>query len=101
MVLILTYREAPFVGKFPALCSYTCFALFYSTSLVIIILQAGSPALGWIRRGPLAALGIISYGVYLFHKPFHTLFANAMGISDTYLTFPRGPYYLILELSTT
>ena len=94
----MVFREAPFVGRLAALCSYTCFALFYAHTLVIILLKAGSPALAWIRRGPLAGLGIISYGVYLFHKPFHTIFANALGISDTYLTFGNGALYLLLEL---
>jgi peptidoglycan/LPS O-acetylase OafA/YrhL len=99
LVGLLTLGEAPFVGRVPALLSYTCFALFYTATLVIIVARAGSPALGWIRRGPLAGLGIISYGVYLFHKPFHTLFANAMGLSDTYLTFGWGALYLPLELA--
>ncbi len=94
----LAFIEAPFVGRVPTLFSYTCFALFYCLSLVIILLKAGSPALGWIRRGPLAGLGIISYGVYLFHKPFHTLFAHAVGLSDTYLTFGRGALFLPLEV---
>jgi peptidoglycan/LPS O-acetylase OafA/YrhL len=98
LVLVLVFSEAPFVGRLPALFSYTCVALFYAHTLVIILLRAGSPALAWIRRGPLAGLGIISYGVYLFHKPFHTLFANALNISDTYLTFGNGPLYLLLEL---
>jgi peptidoglycan/LPS O-acetylase OafA/YrhL len=98
LVVILTVSESPFVGSVPALFSYACFALFYSVTLVIILLRAGSPGLGWMRRGPLAGLGIISYGVYLFHKPFHTLFANAMHISDTYLTFGKGALYLPLEL---
>jgi peptidoglycan/LPS O-acetylase OafA/YrhL len=98
LVLVLVVREAPFVGRLAALCSYACFALFYAHTLVIILLGAGSRALAWIRRGPLAGLGIISYGVYLFHKPFHTLFANALNISDTYLTFGNGALYLLLEL---
>jgi peptidoglycan/LPS O-acetylase OafA/YrhL len=98
LVLVLVRYEAPFVGKLPALISYTCFALFYAHTLVIMLLGAGSPALAWVRRGPLAGLGIISYGVYLFHKPFHTLFANALNISDTYLTFGNGALYLPLEL---
>jgi peptidoglycan/LPS O-acetylase OafA/YrhL len=98
LVLTLTFTESPFVGKVPALFSYTCFALFYSLSLVLILLKSGSPGLGWIRRGPLAGLGIISYGVYLFHKPFHVLFANAMSLPDAYLTLGRGTLYLALEL---
>jgi peptidoglycan/LPS O-acetylase OafA/YrhL len=100
-VLFLTFTEAPFIGKIPALFSYACFAVFYSLSLVIIVLRAGSPTLAWIRRGPLAGLGIISYGVYLFHKPFHFLFADRMKITDSYLTFPGGAGYLLLELSLT
>jgi len=99
LVLLLTFSEAPFVGRVPALFSYACFALFYSLSVVIIVLRAGSPGLGWIRGGPLAALGIISYGVYLFHKPFHLLFSSAMGIPDAYLTLPGGVGYLLLELA--
>jgi peptidoglycan/LPS O-acetylase OafA/YrhL len=98
-VVALTFSESPFVGKKPALFSYACFALFYSLTVVIIVLKTGSPAMGWIRRGPLAALGIVSYGVYLFHKPFHYLFADALKIPDTYLTFPGGGWYLLLELS--
>ncbi len=98
-VLLLTFSEAPFIGKVPALFSYACFAVFYSLSLVIIVLKAGSPALGWIRRGPLAGLGIISYGVYLFHKPFHYLFADHMKMPEGYLTFPGGGRYLLLEVS--
>lgn len=98
LVVALALSEAPFVGKMPALFSYACFALFYAHTLVIILLIAGSPALGWLRRGPLAGLGIISYGVYLFHKPFHTLFANALHLSDTYLTFGNGAAYLPVEL---
>jgi peptidoglycan/LPS O-acetylase OafA/YrhL len=100
-VLLLTYSQSPFVGKVPALFSYSCFALFYSVSLVIIVLRAGSPFLAWIRSGPLAGLGIISYGVYLFHKPIHYLFADAMKIPDNYLTHVGGPWYLILELGLT
>jgi peptidoglycan/LPS O-acetylase OafA/YrhL len=100
-VLFLTFSESPFVGKESALFSYSCFALFYSVSLVVIVLLAGSPFLTWMRRGPLAVIGIISYGVYLFHKPIHFLFADAMKISDTYLTYSGGPWYLILELSLT
>jgi peptidoglycan/LPS O-acetylase OafA/YrhL len=97
-VLYLVFSKAPFVGKEPALFSYSCFALFYSVSLVIIVLRAGAPGLAWIRRGPLAGLGIVSYGVYLFHKPFHFLFADAMKIPDAYLTLPKGAWYLLLEL---
>lgn len=99
LVLILTVNAEPFAGGLPALLSYTCFALFYTLSLVLILLNTGSPMFGWLRRGPLAALGVISYGVYLFHLPFHYLFSNALEIPESYLTFAHGCPYLVLELA--
>ena len=97
-VAALSAAEVPFAGRAAALGSYSCFALFYTLSLVLILLHSGSPALGWLRRGPLAGLGVISYGVYLFHVPLRPVVSAVFGIPDTYLTFTHGFQYLLLEL---
>src|SRR6185436_10167341 len=39
-------------------------------ALVITAAAAGrGPAVGWLRARPLVAIGVISYGVYLWHMP--------------------------------
>jgi peptidoglycan/LPS O-acetylase OafA/YrhL len=39
-------------------------------ALVIVAASAGrGPAVGWLRARPLVAIGVISYGVYLWHLP--------------------------------
>jgi peptidoglycan/LPS O-acetylase OafA/YrhL len=45
------------------------FNLFWVSLLNLVLDWAGRPETGWLRFRPLTRLGVISYGVYLYHFP--------------------------------
>lgn len=56
------------MSPFMTTVGYTWNALFYATLLVVVLVERQSP-LNWILRTQwLCRLGVLSYGVYLFHE---------------------------------
>jgi len=52
---------------------HTIFAVFYSALLLLVFVDETSPITKLMRWGPLAWVGTISYGLYLFHEPISGL----------------------------
>lgn len=50
---------------------YSMLSLFYAALLLEVVRQPGSLPARMLEGRPLAALGIVSYFVYLFHTPIH------------------------------
>lgn len=98
-IAVLTLEGVPYAGIIPALFSYSCFAVFYSTSIAYVVSLSGHQRVRWLRNPVLVSIGTISYSVYLFHLPFHSLYANAMELPEVYLGLPNGYLYLILEVA--
>jgi peptidoglycan/LPS O-acetylase OafA/YrhL len=49
-------------------------AFLYGTSLTVILVWSGAPALAWLRTKSLTGAGLVSYSLYLFHPTFKGLF---------------------------
>lgn len=55
-------------------------------ALVIAAVAAGrGPAVGWLRARPLVAIGVISYGIYLWHLPLLLVARHAGLMPDPFL----------------
>jgi peptidoglycan/LPS O-acetylase OafA/YrhL len=62
------------------------FDLIYFGAIGLCVTSAGHPALGWLRVRQLVGLGVISYGVYLYHLPVFRLveeFARRYGLRES------------------
>jgi peptidoglycan/LPS O-acetylase OafA/YrhL len=58
------------VGRGGAYATFSGLPAALGFALVIVAAAAGrGPAVGWLRSRPLVAIGVISYGVYLWHLP--------------------------------
>src|SRR5947207_3107840 len=67
-------------------------------ALVVAAAAGGSgPAVGWLRARPLVAVGIVSYGIYLWHLPL-ILVVRELGLLPPAL-LPRFAVVLALALS--
>jgi len=56
----------PAIDPFVATIGFSLIAVA-SAAVITLALDPGGPLQGWLRFGPLAALGRISYGMYVFH----------------------------------
>jgi peptidoglycan/LPS O-acetylase OafA/YrhL len=55
-------------------------------ALVIVAASAGrGPAVGWLSARPLVAIGVISYGIYLWHLPLLLVTRNAGLMPDAFV----------------
>jgi peptidoglycan/LPS O-acetylase OafA/YrhL len=70
--------------------NYTWIALFYLCMLLIAITQSQSLLARTLRSSGLISIGLIAYGVYLFHEP-------VLGLS---YAFTRGTLPQIIDYST-
>jgi peptidoglycan/LPS O-acetylase OafA/YrhL len=84
---------APFAVRLVADGGRLVFALdllFFNATAACVIglcqLQTGHRLLAPLRWRPLAFLGVISYGVYVFHRPIFLIFARALG-PEAYASF--------------
>ena len=69
-------------------------------ALVVAAAAGGSgPAIGWLRARALVAVGIVSYGVYLWHLPL-ILVVRKLGLLPSAL-LPRFVVVLALALSVS
>ena len=58
--------------------------------MILAVVAGRGLSLGWLRSRPLAELGVISYGVYLWHVPL-ILFVKAMTADDADRARACGP----------
>jgi peptidoglycan/LPS O-acetylase OafA/YrhL len=65
---------------------------------VIVAASAGrGPAVGWLSARPLVAIGVISYGIYLWHLPLLLVTRNAGLMPDAFVL--RLVVMLVLALA--
>jgi peptidoglycan/LPS O-acetylase OafA/YrhL len=71
VMVVLFVAEGKLVWRAP---QYSVLACFYTVLLLIAVIESGSLHLAIFRFPPLRALGLISYGLYLFNMPILWLF---------------------------
>lgn len=57
---------------------YTWLALFYAAAIVLVVCSNETYVAAACRWSPLRSLGLISYGVYMYHQPIQGLFHAAL-----------------------
>jgi len=70
-------------------------ALLYTGLIGLVVTVAGSPRLGWLRRPRVAALGTISYGLYLYHP----IVLVAVGRGCRTVGIDQSPWMELLQLT--
>ncbi len=66
-VVLFTSHRDPYSAFFGSI-GYTLVAAYFATVLLWTLSRAGQAATALFRYGPLPRLGLISYGVYLWHE---------------------------------
>ncbi|CAG0931116.1 O-acetyltransferase OatA [Thermoflexales bacterium] len=80
---------------------YSGFALMYVCLLLIALTERRGPVSAVVRIRPLRALGIMAYGVYLFHQPINGLW-HALSLQQTpILKTPADALVTLAALLTT
>ncbi|MDB6115680.1 MAG: hypothetical protein JWQ62_2625 [Lacunisphaera sp.] len=97
-VALLTLNNVFIAGQTAAFFSYGWFAMFYGIVVLWVIVRARTAAVPFLARGPLPALGTISYGVYLYHVPIHYLWTYAIGRVGMNLTNADSLLWLAAEV---
>jgi peptidoglycan/LPS O-acetylase OafA/YrhL len=78
-------------GAFSETIGYTLIAIFFALVLLWLLSRIGQVSTAMFRRGPLPWLGVISYGLYLWHEFVYSpldLEFNSVGL-DTLIQFVR------------
>jgi peptidoglycan/LPS O-acetylase OafA/YrhL len=78
-------------GAFSETLGYTLIAIFFAIVLLWMLSRIGQAPTAIFRRGPLPWLGVISYGLYLWHEFVYSpldLKFNSVGL-DTLIQFVR------------
>jgi peptidoglycan/LPS O-acetylase OafA/YrhL len=101
----LLSAAAPFVLRLAAGRGRAIFALdlffFNATAACVIGLcqcWTGHRLLAPLRWRPLGFLGLISYGMYVYHRPIFLVFARALG-PEAYASFWSPPLYYAASLA--
>jgi peptidoglycan/LPS O-acetylase OafA/YrhL len=59
----------PTFGRLPTGAAFSVLAinLVFAGLVGLVVTQAGTPAVAWLRRPRLVHIGTISYGIYVYH----------------------------------
>lgn len=95
------FKQTDHMGFFMTTVGFSWLALFYLCLLLLALIHPG----GWLgkilRNHWLKALGTISYGVYLIHKPALGLVFEFAGIGSPMAQTPAGKSLVLFALAIT
>lgn len=95
ITLAFTYPERS--GVVMNTGGYTLLALFYSCLLLVVVTGTRGPLVALTRFTPLRRLGILAYGVYLFHY-FLLYFLGAIFLPNASMIYPGRASIFVLEV---
>jgi len=98
---VIAYKDYPVAASFMSLFGYSWLALLFTVLLLICLFERKGPV-AWLCRNPLLQqVGIISYGIYLFHQPVSGLMHGFLNRSIPKLTDLRSSGITLLAFLVT